>query len=52
MPFDLVLPILGCCFVAAWVFIGGMMMRDSLDHARRLRFDTQLDEFGNRNAAS
>jgi hypothetical protein len=39
MPFDLHLSVLGTCFVCAWVFIGGMMVRESIDHARRLRFD-------------
>ncbi|WP_425396924.1 hypothetical protein [Aeoliella sp.] len=40
MPFDVVMPILGTCFVSAWVFIGGMMVRDSLDRAREIRFDS------------
>lgn len=43
MPFDIVMPILGTCFVSAWVFIGGMMVRDSLDRARRIRFDSPSD---------
>lgn len=51
MPFDLVLPVLGWCFVAAWVFIGGMMVRDTLDHTRSLRFDPSED-LGNHSAAS
>lgn len=43
MPFDLILPVLGCCFVSAWVFIGGMLVQDSLDRSRHIRFDTPSD---------
>ena len=39
MPFDMVFIVLGASFVSAWVFIGGMLMRDSLDHAKHVRFD-------------
>lgn len=44
MPFDYVQTVLGLSFVLAWVFIGGMMMRDSLDEARRHRFDKPSDD--------
>lgn len=43
MSFDVVQQVLGTCFVIAWVFIGGMMARESLDHARQLRFDAASD---------
>lgn len=43
MPFDIVLPVLGTCFVTTWIFIGGMLVRDSLDQARKVRFDTPSD---------
>ena len=40
MPFDVVLSVLGTCFMSAWIFIGGMMFRDSLDQTRRVHLDT------------
>lgn len=43
MPFDIIPPVLGVCFATAWVFIGGMLIRDSLDHARRYRVDSPSD---------
>ncbi|MGI9455983.1 MAG: hypothetical protein ACR2NU_05440 [Aeoliella sp.] len=44
MPFDTVLVVLGYSFVSAWVFIGGMLMRDSLDRARGMRFDASVED--------
>lgn len=41
MPFDIVLPVLGSCFVSAWVFIGGLLLRESLEHVRRIRIDAR-----------
>ncbi|QDU54380.1 hypothetical protein [Aeoliella mucimassa] len=43
MPFDAVLPVLGTCFVVAWVFIGGLMVSDTLRDARRSRVDGASD---------
>lgn len=39
MPYDYVQTILGCSFLLAWAFIGGMILRDSLDETRRHRID-------------
>lgn len=46
MPFDYLQPLLGLSFVVAWAFIGGLMMRDTLDETRRHRIDYREKEFG------
>ena len=43
MPYDAVMPVLGTCFVIAWVFVGGLMMGDSLRDVRRTRVDHSSD---------
>ncbi len=43
MPFDVVLPLLGGCFLAAWAFIGGLLIRDTWEHVKQIRFDTRGD---------
>lgn len=45
MPFDHVIIVLGASFAAAWAFIAGMLASDSLDNARRLRFDESQEEW-------
>jgi hypothetical protein len=44
MPYDYVQAILGCSFLLAWVFIGGMLLRDSLDETRKHRIDFPAED--------
>lgn len=43
MPFDVVLPLLGGCFLAAWAFIGGLLIRDTWEDVKQVRLDTRGD---------